>query len=216
MPTNTSSLTQSNGVVNRAAGQFTTTSAAAAAASFTAGFIPRKVVVENVTDRIKDEWYEGIDEEAIYAALNGVLAKLDADVGVTPTDFAATCAPAGHTLAQLETSLELLTAKLDASAGVTDTNFAALWNIPSGTSPTVALLKASVNGINAKLDADAGVTDTDYASLWNVVAVSVHTVAAGTRTFDKTNGIVVGADGTFSLTATTMVASKSFVWEALG
>ncbi len=216
MPTNTSVSTQALGVSNVAQGSFVTTSAAAAAASFTAGFVPRIVRLHNITDRISDEWYKGIDEEAIYAALNGILAKLDADGGVTATDYLATCAPAGATLAQLETSMELLTAKLDAGAGVTDTNFAALWNITTGVTPTAALLKASINGINAKLDADAGVTDTDYAATWNVVAVSLHTVANGTRTFDKTNGIVVGDDGTFSLTATTMVASKVFVWEAIG
>lgn len=216
MPTNTSTVTQSEGVSNCAVGHFVTTSASAVATSFTVGFVPRIVRLHNITDRISDEWFKGIDESAIYAALNGILAKLDSDGGVTPTDFAATCAPAGASLAQLETSLELLTAKLDASAGVTDTNYAALWNIPSGTSPTAALLKASINGINAKLDADAGVTDTDYAATWNVVAVSLHTVANGTRTFDKTNGIVVGDDGTFTLTATTMVASKVFSWEALG
>lgn len=212
MPTNTSVITQSNGVANRAAGSFVTTSAAAAAASFTAGFIPRAIRVHNITDRISDEWFEGIDEEALYAALNGILAKLDADAGVTPTDFAATCAPASALPAALVTSITALAVKLDASAGVTDTNYAALFT----PTATAASMKTCVNGINAKLDADGGVTDTDYAATWNVVAVSLHTVANGTRTFDKANGIVNNQDGTFSLTATTMVASKSFAWEALG
>jgi hypothetical protein len=215
MPTNTLEQTQRHGVANHACGQFVTTSASAAAASFTLGFQPRVVRFHNVTDRISDEWFEGIDENAIYAAFLGINAKLDSDGGVTPTDFAATCNPAGATLAELETALELLTAKLDASAGVTDTNYAALWNIATGTSPTVALLKASINGINAKLDADGGVTDTDYAATWNVTAVSLHTIANGTRSFEKANGIVVGADGTFTMNATAMVASKTFCWEAL-
>lgn len=47
-------------------------------------------------------------------------------------------------------------------------------------------------------------------------ASSIHTVAAGTRTLETTNGITVGTDGTFSVTAVTMVASKTFVWEAVG
>ncbi len=56
-------------------------------------------------------------------------------------------------------------------------------------------------------------------------ASSIHTVAAGTRTLETTNGIAVGivtdsftgATGMgFTVTATTMVASKSFAWEAVG
>jgi len=46
-------------------------------------------------------------------------------------------------------------------------------------------------------------------------ASSIHTVAAGTRTLETTNGIAVSGV-TFTVTATTMVASKTFVWEALG
>lgn len=46
-------------------------------------------------------------------------------------------------------------------------------------------------------------------------ASSLHTVAAGTRTLETTNGIAVSG-GTFTLTATTMVASKTFYWEAIG
>jgi hypothetical protein len=47
-------------------------------------------------------------------------------------------------------------------------------------------------------------------------ASSIHTVAAGTVTLETTNGITVNADGTFTLTAVTMVASKTFAWEAIG
>lgn len=46
-------------------------------------------------------------------------------------------------------------------------------------------------------------------------ASSIHTIAAGTRTLETTNGITVAGNG-FSVTATTMVASKTFVWEAIG
>lgn len=44
-------------------------------------------------------------------------------------------------------------------------------------------------------------------------ASSLHTVAAGTMTLETTNGIAVSGS-TFTVTATTMVASKSFFWEA--
>lgn len=47
-------------------------------------------------------------------------------------------------------------------------------------------------------------------------ASSLHTVAAGTQTLETTNGITVGSDNTITLTATTMVASKTFYWVAEG
>lgn len=212
MPLNTTTNYQSNGVGNLASGVLVTTSAAAAAATITCGFVPRYINIRNITDRISDEWYQGMDEAAIYTAILGINAKLDADAGVTPTDFAATCNPSAATFSALNTSLAALNAKLDASAGVTDTNYAALWN-PSAS--TFAALKTSINGITAKLDADAGVTDTDFAATWaTTVAVSIHTLAAGTVSFEKVNGILNNLDGTFTVNATTMVASKQFVWEA--
>lgn len=45
---------------------------------------------------------------------------------------------------------------------------------------------------------------------------SLHTVAAGTRTLEVTNGISVGTDGTFTVKAATILASKTFAWEAIG
>ena len=97
-------------VVNHAVGKVVTDGGAAAATTFTLGFKPRVVRFHNLTDRISDEWFEGM-----------------------------------------------------ASAS------------------------------------------------------SLHTVAAGTRTLETTNGIAVSADGnSFTVTATTMVASKTFYWEAIG
>lgn len=107
MATSTNSQTNSNGVVNRAVGTIVTTAAAAEALTITLGFAPRTVRFHNLTDRISDEWFEGM-----------------------------------------------------ASAS------------------------------------------------------ALHTVAAGTRTLETTNGIAVSGS-TFTLTATTMVASKTFYWEAL-
>lgn len=107
LTTNTS--TQTAGVVNRTVGRVVTDSGAAAATTFTVGFIPRTVRFHNLTDRISDEWYEGM---AAYESL--------------------------------------------------------------------------------------------------------HTVAAGTRTLETTNGISVGTDGTFTVKAATIVASKTFAWEAIG
>lgn len=213
MTATVNSQSQSGGIVNHAIGYLNTDAVAAAALTITLGFSPRIVRFHNLTDRISDEWFEGIDDNAIFSSFLGITAKLDADGGVTATDYAATTNPASNSLTAVAAAIRLLTAKLDAGAGVTDTNYAALWN---PTTITIATLKAAINGINAKLDADAGVTDTDYASVWNPLAApSLHTVANGTRTLEGTNGIVV-VDNQFTLTATTMVASKKFYWEAIG
>lgn len=108
MALTTNTQVNSMGVVNHATGKIVSDGGAAAATTITLGFAPRVVRFHNLTDRISDEWYEGM-----------------------------------------------------ASAS------------------------------------------------------ALHTVAAGTRTLETTNGIAVSGN-TFTLTATTMVASKTFYWEAIG
>lgn len=126
MPFTTTTRTETQ-VRNHAVGKIVTSSATAAAASVVCGFLPRVVRIHNLTDRISDEWFEGM-----------------------------------------------------------------------------------------------------------AAASSLHSVAAGTRTLETTNGITVGevtetlsdtaiAAGTtakvgkgFTVTATTLVASKTFYWEAIG
>ncbi|MNV66043.1 hypothetical protein D3C71_1587770 [compost metagenome] len=46
-------------------------------------------------------------------------------------------------------------------------------------------------------------------------ASSIHTVAAGTRTLETTNGVTVSGAG-FMVKAATILASKTFAWEAIG
>ena len=106
MALSTNTQTNSNGVNCFAVGKIITDSATAAAATIALGFTPRYVRFVNLTDRITDEWFEGM-----------------------------------------------------ASAS------------------------------------------------------SLHAVAAGTLTLETTNGIAVSGPS-FTLTATTMVASKTFYWEA--
>jgi len=60
MPLSSSVTTQAAGVSNRAVGYAATSSATAAATSFLVGFKPRVVRFHNVTDRISDEWSEGM------------------------------------------------------------------------------------------------------------------------------------------------------------
>lgn len=102
--------TQANGggIVNHATGNVVTDGGAAADTTFTVGFVPRVVRFHNMTDRISDEWYNGM-----------------------------------------------------------------------------------------------------------AAASSLHTVAAGTRTLELTNGITIAGNG-FTVKAATILASKSFSWEALG
>lgn len=105
LTTNTQSANQ---VRNQAVGQIVTDAGAAAAVTITCGFNPRVVRFHNLTDRISDEWFEGM-----------------------------------------------------------------------------------------------------------AAASSLHTIAAGTRTLEVTNGITVGSNG-FTVNAATLLASKSFYWEAIG
>lgn len=109
MALTTNTVSQTGGIANHAVGRAVTDSAAAAATTFDVGFVPRAVRFHNLTDRISDEWFEGM-----------------------------------------------------------------------------------------------------------AAASSLHTIATGVRTLETTNGITVNADGTFTVTAATMVASKTFAWEAIG
>lgn len=108
MTATTNTQTNSDGVTNRAMGKIIQDATAAVATTITLGFAPRRVIFVNATDRIIDEWYEGM-----------------------------------------------------ASAS------------------------------------------------------AIHTVAAGTVTLETTNGIAVSGN-TFTVTAATMVASKTFYWVAEG
>ena len=56
----TSSINVGNGVLNRTIEAFTTDATAAADTTFNFGFKPRLVQVINLTDRITDEWFEGM------------------------------------------------------------------------------------------------------------------------------------------------------------
>ncbi len=213
MATPTNTQRNAAGVNNYASGRVITDSATAAAKTFNLGFKPRCIKFHNVTDRISDEWFDGMEESTIYTAFLATTALLDADAGVTATDFGSTCNPTASeiNLETLRLAIAALAAKLDADADVVTVTYAT--KVPA-SGATAAQLRAAMAGINALLDADTGVTTTTYASGTNPSAYSsLHTVAAGTRTLDITNGIKVDGN-TFSVTATTMVASKVFFWEA--
>ncbi len=108
MTMTTNIQTNRAGVANHAVGSIVTNADAATAVTLTLGFTPRKFVLHNLTDRISDEWYEGM-----------------------------------------------------------------------------------------------------------AAASSLHTVATGTRTLEAVNGITVSGLNV-TMTAVTMVASKTYAWEAIG
>lgn len=58
------------------------------------------------------------------------------------------------------------------------------------------------------------ITDEWYEGM--AAGYALHTVAAGTRTLVTTGGITVNADGTVTIPAALMVASKSFAMVAEG
>ncbi len=58
------------------------------------------------------------------------------------------------------------------------------------------------------------ITDEWYTGM--AAYSSLHAVAAGTQTLETTNGISVGTDGTFTVKAASIPASKTLAWEAVG
>lgn len=73
MPFTSSTQTNSTGVVNYAVGKIVTSAATAAAGTITLGFAPRKFRIINHTDRIVDEWIEGMaSAESLHTVATGV------------------------------------------------------------------------------------------------------------------------------------------------
>jgi hypothetical protein len=224
-------------VYNFAVGHISTDAAAATAQTIQLGFLPRKIKFVNLTDQITDQWYEDMAEDNLQVAIAGIAAQLDTDSGVTDTNYAAlyglplpvasntnappTAANVDASLPGLVLTMAGITAKLDADSGPTDKNYFALWGKPAATQ---ASLKAAITGLALKLDNDVNVNLTTYTSGFITGKISttqsLHTAANGTVTLELTNGISVDDNpasatfGSFTLTATTMVASKEFYWEA--
>jgi len=74
MALTSSTQTNTNGVINRAIGKIVTDAAAAAAVTITLGFAPRRVLFVNLTDRITNEWFEGMaSASSLHAVAAGTL-----------------------------------------------------------------------------------------------------------------------------------------------
>ncbi len=83
MPLSSSVTTQASGIANCATGYAATSSATATATSFLVGFKPRIVRFHNVTDRISDEWIQGMAAaSSIHSVATGV-RTLETTNGIT-------------------------------------------------------------------------------------------------------------------------------------
>lgn len=83
MALTTNTQSNSNGVVNYAVGKVVTDAGAAAATTFTLGFVPRKVKFVNLTDRIVDEWFEGMASASSLHTVAAGTVTLETTNGIT-------------------------------------------------------------------------------------------------------------------------------------
>lgn len=90
MPFTSSTQTNGNGVANYAVGKIVTSAAAAEAATLTLGFTPRYFKLVNLTDRITDEWFEGMASASSLHAVAAGTMTLEATNGVAVSGVSVT------------------------------------------------------------------------------------------------------------------------------
>ena len=83
MALTTNTVSQSGSVRNHAIGQVVTDSGTAAVTTFTVGFTPRYVKFVNLTDRIVDEWYEGMAADSSLHTVAAGTITLATSGGIT-------------------------------------------------------------------------------------------------------------------------------------
>ncbi len=94
-PVLTQSQTQAASICNVAVGRVSADAGTAVNQTFTCGFVPRYVKWVNLTDRITDEWYEGMAAgSAIETAAAGTMT-LETSGGITVNTNAANAVNGG-------------------------------------------------------------------------------------------------------------------------
>jgi hypothetical protein len=83
MALTTNTLSQAESIANLTVGQVVTDAGAAADTTFPIGFTPRYVCFENLTDRIKLEWYEGMAANSAIRTVAAGTRTLDVSSGLT-------------------------------------------------------------------------------------------------------------------------------------
>jgi hypothetical protein len=79
----TSAINNSQGVVNRTIEYFTTDAVAAVDTTFAFGFKPRMVKFVNLTDRITNEWFEGMAAAYALKTIAAGTRTLEVTGGIT-------------------------------------------------------------------------------------------------------------------------------------
>lgn len=101
MTATTNTQTNSNGVAYVATGKIIQDATAAAALTLTLGFVPRYFKLVNLTDRITDEWFEGMASASSLHAVAAGTQTLEATNGIaisgTSVTFTATTMVASKT-----------------------------------------------------------------------------------------------------------------------
>ena len=83
MPIATQATTNSDGVIHRVQELITTSAATATAITLSYGFVPKRVLIHNVTDRISDEWFESMAAASSLHTVATGTRTLEATNGVT-------------------------------------------------------------------------------------------------------------------------------------
>lgn len=83
MALSSNTQTHAMGIVNHTVGRCVTDGGAAAATTFTPGFKPRKIIFHNLTDRISQEWFEGMADGASLQTIAAGTRTLEAATGPT-------------------------------------------------------------------------------------------------------------------------------------
>ena len=82
MTATTNTQTNTDGVANRAVGKIIQDATAAVATTITLGFTPRHVMFVNATDRIIDEWFEGMASASSIHTLAAGTISLETTNGI--------------------------------------------------------------------------------------------------------------------------------------
>lgn len=97
----------------------------------------------------------------VIANFNATLTKLDADGGVTDTDYNSTLA--------ITDNVNNIAADPIKNTGV----------FQGAVVTLLGTIRTKFNALLTKLDADGGVTDTDYSSLWALAAINANQISQG-------------------------------------
>lgn len=110
MPFSTNTATHSAGQVNETVRTLVSTAATAEDTTFGNGFVPRYVCIENLTDRIKHEWYEGMAADSALKTIAAGTRTLETSGTLTVYTTSASAQAAGKQLGDVVIKAAVLVA----------------------------------------------------------------------------------------------------------